>query len=50
MSEETQILKEAKLKYILTFGNNISNPTKTLPGLRLIEGVSFSLQDIFFCV
>ena len=45
MSEETQILKEVKLKYILTFGNNISNPTKTLPGLRLIEGVSFSLQD-----
>ena len=45
MSEETQILKEAKLKYILTFGNNISNPTKTLPELRLIEGVSFSLQD-----
>ncbi|MBR1767664.1 MAG: hypothetical protein IJ742_03005 [Prevotella sp.] len=33
------------MKYILTFGNNISNPTKTLPGLRLIEGVSFSLQD-----
>ena len=45
MSEETQILKEVKLKYILTFGNNISNPTKTLPELRLIEGVSFSLQD-----
>lgn len=45
MSEETQILKEVKLKYILTFGNNISSPTKNLPELRLIEGVSFSLQD-----
>ena len=38
MSEETQILKEVKLKYILTFGNNISNPTKTLPGLSIDRG------------
>ena len=45
MSEGTQILKEVKLKYILTFGNNISNPTKSLPELKLVEGVSISIQD-----
>ena len=45
MSEDTQVKKEVKLKYILTLGNNISAPTTDLPALELVEGVGISIKD-----